>query len=171
MYLPGAVTWNHNVSSFPASAVASDDLFDTHSELSEKVTPMYCSESDTDPMFKETTPAMFFPKSYAVAASPSNTELPDEDVRLSGLLTDPLKLCTDTGKRILESGARMYSEYGIARTEETKLKHEKVLRAFIVQLFHMDVSQGCTYVRDARTVSYHRTVVDFGKNLTHRPVL
>lgn len=121
VYLPGILGWNHKVSSFPASAVASLERLETHNELSEKVTPMYWFGSDTAPTVKETTPPIFLPKSYAVAASSLNMALPEEFVKLSGLLTEPLELWTEIGINVREGGARMYSAYGIAHALEAKL--------------------------------------------------
>jgi hypothetical protein len=95
----------------PASAVASLEALETHNELSEKVTPMYWFAFDTDAMFNVTMPAMLIPKSYAVADSPVNSVvLLDAElvVRCSGLVTEPLELCTETGWRVRDLGARMY---------------------------------------------------------------
>lgn len=89
--------------------------------------------SDIDPTVKETTPAMLFPKSYAVAASSSKTALPDEEVRLSALLTEPLELCTESGCSVRELGARMYSAYGIAKDEEAKPNMGMVVDSFMVE--------------------------------------
>jgi hypothetical protein len=110
---------NQSVSSFPASAVASLLRLLIHSELSEKVTPMYSSAVEdalTEPIVTVTRPAMLMPKSYAVAASPVKMELPFSlllRVRLSGYVTDPFVLCTETGWRVRDGGASMYCEYGI----------------------------------------------------------
>lgn len=71
---------------------------------------MYSEVEFTDPIVTVTRPAMLIPKSYAVAASPVKIELPFAllVVRLSGLVTEPFELWTETGCRVRDLGARMY---------------------------------------------------------------
>ena len=64
----------------------------------------------------------------------SKVELPFALVRLSGLLTEPLVLCTETGWRVRDLGARMYSSYGIARVGASSAAVDKTERNIILQL-------------------------------------
>ena len=66
---------------------------------------------------KLTIPSTFLPKSYVTPDLPWNTVHPEEELearRAFALETDPLTNFVAAGDRVLEVGARIYSEYGIA---------------------------------------------------------
>jgi hypothetical protein len=75
------------------------------------------------------------PKSYAVADSPSKVvvlSLGDALVRLSGFVTEPLELCTETGCSVRDLGARMYSSEAIADDEATYARTGRSENGFIL---------------------------------------